>query len=99
LTAVELRRDPLVHLLDVEREHLSRLRAGLPESRARLQPLGSEREHGRRRRSAEVPDDRVDIRRFPAALATSFAVLVAVHVPDHDEARIAEQAACVAETN
>ena len=99
----ELLGDPPVQLLlrDVEREDLPGLRAGLPERRARLQLVAP---RARARSPApgfdEVADDRVDVGRFPAALATSVAVcLRAVDVRDDDQPRVAEQAARVAETD
>ena len=78
---------------------LAGLRARLPERRGRLQLLGDEREHGRRRRAREVVRRRVDVRRLPAALAPSLAVLAPVDVADDDQSRVAEQAARVAQAD
>ena len=78
-------------------EHGARLRARLPERRARLQLVGHEREHGRRRGAGEVRRHGVDVRGLPASLAAAVRLLRPSTSSTTIEASVTEQAPGVAE--
>ena len=91
--------DPVgdVALRHLEGQNVAGLGARLRQRRVLLQLLGNECQHGAGSRRGEVLLDRLHVGDLPAARETAVGVPPAVDALDHDEPRVAEQAADVAQ--